>query len=62
MAATIILKAIFHNKTAFKCCIKQCIVHESPFLMYTLYFNVWLSIMTPHHNNKKDGDQNGHHN
>ena len=33
MAATIILKAIFRNKTAFKCCIKQCIVLESPFFV-----------------------------
>ena len=62
MAATIILKAIFRNKTALKCCIKQCIVLESPFVLYTLYLSVSFSIMTPHHNNKKDSDQNGHHN
>ena len=53
MAATIILKAIFRNKTALKCCIKQCIVLESPFVLYILYLNVSFSIMTPHHNNEK---------
>ena len=47
MAATIILKAIFRNNTALKCCIKQCIVLESPFVLYTLYFSVSFSIMTP---------------
>ena len=52
MAATIILKALFRNKMAFKCCIKQRIVLESPFLLYTLYLSVWFSIMTPHHNNE----------
>ena len=53
MAATIILKAIFRNKTAFKFCIKQCIVNKSPFLLYTLYLSFWFSIFTPHHNNEK---------
>ena len=40
MAATIILKAIFRNNTELKCCIKQCIVLESPFVLYTLYLSV----------------------
>ena len=62
MAATIILKAIFRNKTASKCCIKQCIVLESPFVLYTLYLSVSFSIMTPNITTKKDSDQNGHHN
>ena len=53
MAATIILKAIFRNKTAFKFCIKKCIVNKSPFLLYTLYLSFWFSIFTPHHNNEK---------
>ena len=35
MAAIIILKAIFRNKVAFKCCIKQRITLECPFLLYT---------------------------
>ena len=53
MASTIIRKAIVRNKNAFKYCIKQCIVLESPFLLYTLYLSFWFSIMTPHHNNEK---------
>ena len=56
-------KAIFRTKMAFKCCIKQCILLESPFLLYiVICLSVWFSIMTTHHNNEKDGDQNGHHN
>ena len=53
MAATIILKAIFRTKTAWKCCIKLCSVLESPFVLYTLYLSVSFSIMTPHQNNEK---------
>ena len=52
MAATIILKTIFRNKTALKCCIKQCIVLESPFVLFTLYLSVSFSIMNTHHNNE----------
>ena len=50
MAATIILKATFGSKTAFKSCIKQCIVLERTFCCTR---SVWFSIMTPHHNNEK---------
>ena len=62
MAATIILKAIFRNKTAFKFCIKQCIVNKGPFLLYTLYLSFWFSILPHIITTKKKGDQNGHHN
>ena len=51
--AAIILKAIFRNKTGLKYCIKQCIVLESPFVLYTLYLSVSFSTMTPHHNKEK---------